>query len=63
MSADAPAVRTPEPPAITNTVIGMLHAIGARDWPAVCAAVADTVTTDYTSLSGGEPGRSLPTAS
>lgn len=42
------------PFAITNVVIGMLHAIDARDWNAVRAAFADTVTTDYTSLFGGE---------
>jgi len=40
--------------AITNVVIGMLHAIDAQDWNAVRAAFADTVTTDYTSLFGGE---------
>jgi hypothetical protein len=32
----------------------MLHAIDTRDWDAVRAAFADTVTTDYTSLFGGE---------
>lgn len=40
--------------AISTTVVGMLHAIDARDWDAVRAAFADTVTTDYTSLFGGE---------
>jgi hypothetical protein len=55
MSADTPAVRAPDRPAITNTVIGMLHAIDSRNWDAVRAAFADTVTTDYTSLFGGEP--------
>jgi len=54
MSIDSPPVRTPDRPAITNTVVGMLHAIDARDWTAVRVAFADTVTTDYTSLFGGE---------
>jgi len=57
MSFDAPPVHGPDRPAITHTVIGMLHAIDTRDWPAVRAAFADTVTTDYTSLFGGGPQR------
>jgi hypothetical protein len=40
--------------AIMNVFIGMLHAIDAQDWNAVRAAFADSVTTDYTSLFGGE---------
>lgn len=55
MSADSPADRMPDRSAITNTVIGMLHAIDSRNWDAVRAAFAERVTTDYTSLFGGEP--------
>jgi hypothetical protein len=40
--------------AITDTVVGMLHAIDAQAWADVRAAFANTVTTDYTSLFGGE---------
>jgi fermentation-respiration switch protein FrsA (DUF1100 family) len=39
--------------AIGDTVTGLLHAIDHRDWPMVRGALADQVTTDYTSLFGG----------
>jgi hypothetical protein len=48
--------------AITNPVVGMLHAIDAQDWNAVRAAFADSVTTAYTSLFGDalvDGGRAL----
>lgn len=43
-----------DPPA-ADVVTTMLHAIDALDWRTVRAALAPRVTTDYTSLWGGEP--------
>jgi hypothetical protein len=40
--------------AIHDTVVRMLHGIDAQEWEAVRASFADSVTTDYTSLFGGE---------
>jgi hypothetical protein len=47
--------------AIADTVVGLLHAIDARDWKAVRAAFDETVEVDYTSLFGGKPS-STPAA-
>ena len=38
----------------TDVITRMLHAIDRLDWPAVRDCFADVITTDYTSLWGGE---------
>jgi hypothetical protein len=40
--------------AIRDTVTGVAHHIDGRDWPALRRLYAERVTTDYTSLFGGE---------
>jgi hypothetical protein len=40
-----------------DDVVRFFHAVDDRDWPAVRAGLAETVTTDYSSLFGGEPER------
>lgn len=55
----APAAAENTPAEVRAGVVDAVTAIAAgadrRDWPRVRAAFADTVTTDYTSLFGGEP--------
>lgn len=46
---------TPDDPHAADVVTTMLLAIDALDWRTVRAALAPRVTTDYTSLWGGEP--------
>ena len=41
--------------AISDAITTLLHAIDRREWSGVRAALADQVTTDYTSLFGGFP--------
>jgi hypothetical protein len=40
-----------------DAVVRFFHAVDDRDWPAVRAGLTDEVSTDYTSLFGGEPER------
>ncbi|MBY6163488.1 nuclear transport factor 2 family protein [Mameliella alba] len=44
-----------EPAQISDLITDIAAGADRHDWPRVRAAFADTVTTDYTSLWGGEP--------
>lgn len=54
MTTNSALSSDPERTPIAETVTGMLHTLDRRTWKGVHAALADTVTTDYTSLFGGE---------
>ena len=55
MSATAETIRYEDRVGIIDAITAIGAGADRHDWPRVRAALADTVTTDYTGLWGGEP--------
>src|SRR5262249_60041921 len=55
----APAGNAPlaDRQAVSDTVTRLMHAVDGQDWAAARQALAEEITTDYSSLFGGGPRR------